>query len=146
MVVTVSTDNPRSVKALALLPAARRWVHGTRKCDGRAFLIAPGSNGHSYYVDANGAECTCPDRQTRRTTCKHMLAARLLLVERGQAEPAPAPKRGACRGCGGELPVGLIAGLFDDCDVDMAFLTVLGPKAARSPASCSSRRRAGCSG
>ena len=131
MVVTVSTDNPRSVKALALLPQARTWTHGTRKCDGCAFLIAPGANGHSYYVDANGAECTCPDRQTRRVDCKHMLAARLLLVERGQVEPAPAPTRGACRGCGSELPVGLISGLCDDCNVDMAFLAVVGPKAGR---------------
>src|SRR5215210_727271 len=81
MVVTVSSTDPRSVKALALLPRARTWTHGTRKCDGRAFLIAPASTpGHSYYVDARGAECTCPDRQTRRVTCKHMLAARLLLV------------------------------------------------------------------
>ena len=46
-------------------------------------------------------------------------------------EPAPAPTRGACRGCGAELPAGLISGLCDACDVDMAFLTVLGPKAAR---------------
>ena len=131
MVVTVSTDNPRSVKALALLPQARTWTTGRRKADGRAFLIAPGSNGHSYYVDANGAECTCPDRQTRRVDCKHMLAARLLLVERGRQPAAPAPTRGACRGCGAELPAGLISGLCDACDVDMAFLAVLGPTVAR---------------
>ena len=79
MTVTVSTDNPRSVKALALLPTARTWTHGTRKSDGRAFLVAPASKlGAVYFVDANGAECTCPDRQTRRVDCKHMLAARLL--------------------------------------------------------------------
>src|SRR5215210_4224 len=42
MVVTVSSTDPRSVKALALLPRARTWTHGTRKCDGRPFLIAPG--------------------------------------------------------------------------------------------------------
>ena len=48
--------------------------------------------GAVYFVDARGAECTCPDRQTRRVdACKHMLAARLLLVERG--EPAPSTAR-----------------------------------------------------
>src|SRR3712207_2978673 len=89
MTVELSTADPRSVKALALLPQARTWTTGYRKADGRAFLIAAGSNGHSYYVDARGSECTCPDRQTRRVAaCKHMLAARLLVVERG--EPAPA--------------------------------------------------------
>ncbi len=93
MTVTVSSADPRSVKALALLPQAGTWVQGSRKCDGRAFLIAPASKpGAVYYVDANGAECTCLDRQTRRVVCKHMTAARLLLVERGE-QPAPAPRR-----------------------------------------------------
>ncbi len=84
MTITISTDDPRSVKALALLPQARTWTRGRRAIDGRAFLIAPASKpGAVYFVDAAGDECTCPDRQTRRVTCKHMLAARLLLVERG---------------------------------------------------------------
>ena len=49
-----------------------------------------------------------------------------------QGEPAaPSSKRGACRGCGAELPAGLISGLCDTCDVDQAFLAVLGPMAAR---------------
>ena len=131
MTVELSPSDPRSVKALALLPRARAWTTGRRKCDGRAFLIAPGANGHSYYMDANGAECTCPDRQTRRVDCKHMLAARLLLVERGEQPATPTPTRGACRCCGAKLPVGLISGLCDACDVDMAFLAVVGPKASR---------------
>ncbi len=90
MVITLDTADPRSARALALLPAARTWATGHRKADGRAFLIAPASKpGAVYFIDARGAECTCPDRQTRRVdACKHMLAARLLLVERG--EPAPA--------------------------------------------------------
>src|SRR5215210_5024679 len=118
MVVTVSSTDPRSVKALALLPCARTWTTGHRKCDGRAFLIAPGSNGHSYYVNANGSECTCPDRQTRRTTCKHMLAARLLLVERGE-QPAPAPA--ICHVCTQPLGPGILAGVCAAC-VDAGLL------------------------
>ena len=95
MTVTLSPSEPRSVKALALLPQARTWTAGHRKADGRAFLIAPASKpGAVYFVDARGAECTCPDRQVRRVdACKHMLAARLLLVERGEPAPAPAPKQ-----------------------------------------------------
>ena len=84
MVVTLDTADPRSARALALLPQARTWATGHRKSDGRAFLMAPASKpGAVYFVDARGAECTCPDRQTRRLdACKHMLAARLLLAER----------------------------------------------------------------
>ena len=97
MTITISTDDPRSVKALALLPQARTWTRGRRAIDGRAFVIAPASKpGAVYFVDAAGDECTCPDRQTRRVTCKHMLAARLLLVERGEQ---PAPARPMCRVC-----------------------------------------------
>ena len=116
MTVELSPSDPRSVKALALLPAARRWVHGTRKSDGRAFLIAPASTpGAAYYVDARGADCTCPDRQARRATCKHMLAARLLLVERGE-RPSPAPTRATCRVCTQLLPVGVLSGVCAACE------------------------------
>ena len=106
MTVTIDSADKRSVRALALLAQARTWVTGRRKCDGRAFLIAPGSNGRTYYVAADGSECTCPDRQVRRTTCKHMTAARLLVVEQGA--PAPAPL--TCDDCGAELPAHVVGG------------------------------------
>ena len=130
MVITLDTTDPRAARALALLPQTRTWITGRRKCDGRAFLIAPGSNGHTYYVDARGAECTCPDRQTRRATCKHMLAARLLLVERGE-QPARAPTRATCRVCTQQLPVGVLSGACAECqDVGLMFEGVAGIKAA----------------
>ena len=121
MVITLDTTDPRATRALALLPAARHWTHGTRKSDGRAFYIAPASKpGAVYYVDANGSECTCPDRQTRRTTCKHMLAARLLLVERGQ-QPAPASTPATCQVCTQPLGPGILAGVCAAC-VDAGLL------------------------
>jgi hypothetical protein len=127
MVVTLDTTDPRAARALALLPQARTWTTGHRKSDGRAFLIAPGSNGHGYYVDANGAECTCPDRQTRRVdACKHMLVARLLLVERGE-QPAPAPRRATCAVCTLPLPAGVASG---ECAACADFLTWVGGVAA----------------
>ena len=115
MGITLDTTDPRAARALALLPVARTWTAGRRKCDGRAFLIAPGSNGHSYYVDARGAECTCPDRQTRRAAGKHMLAARLPLVERGE-QPAPAPPRATSGACTPLLPVGVLSGVCAACE------------------------------
>ena len=120
MTVELSPSDPRSVKALALLPQARAWVTGHRKADGRAFLVAPASKpGAVYFVDARGAECTCPDRQQRRVTCKHMLAARLLLVERGEPaaapQPSPAPARATCGVCTQPLGPGILAGVCSDC-------------------------------
>ena len=38
-----------------------------------------------------------------------------------RGEPAPALKLGVCCGCGAELLAGLISGLCDACDVDLAF-------------------------
>ena len=132
MVVTLDTADPRAARALALLPQARTWTTGHRKADGRAFLMAPGSApGAVYFVDARGAECTCPDRQNRRVdACKHMLAARLLLVERGE-QPAPAPSRSTCRVCTQLLPVGVLSGECAECqDIDTFFEGVAAIKAA----------------
>ena len=133
MVITLDTTDPRSVRALALLPRVRTWTTGRRKSDGRPFLIAPASKtGAVYFVDARGAECTCPDRQTRRVdACKHMLAARLLLVERGEAQPAPAPTRATCRVCTQLLPAGVLSGECVECqDVGAFFDGVAAIKAA----------------
>ena len=130
MVVTIDTADPRSVRALAVLKTADRWVRGTRRNDGREFFIIPAStSGAVYYADERN--CTCPDSGRRLTVCKHSRVVQLYRLQTGQVEPAPAPTRGACRGCGAELPAGLISGLCDDCNADMAFLTVLGPTAAR---------------
>ena len=116
MVITLDTTDPRASRALALLPQARTWTRGTRKADGRPFYIAPASKpGAVYFVDAAGAECTCPDRETCRVVCKHMTAARLLLVERGEAQPAPTPKRATCDVCTQLLAPGVLAGMCADC-------------------------------
>ncbi|MDP8922869.1 MAG: hypothetical protein M3O34_08340 [Chloroflexota bacterium] len=68
---------PQPDRVAAVLATAPTWVHGRRKADNRPFVIVPASDGgRTYYVDARGTECTCPDRQTRRRTCKHMAAVR----------------------------------------------------------------------
>ena len=59
-----------------------------------------------------------------------MLAARLLLVERGE-QPAPAPKRAGCRVCTEPLPTGVLSGLCDACaDAGLMFGGVAAIKAA----------------
>jgi len=99
--------SPIADRVAAVLATAATWTHGRRRADGREFWIVPGSNGRTYYVAADGSECTCADRQVRRVdACKHMTAARLLVVERGA--PAPAPL--TCTDCGAELPAHVVSG------------------------------------
>src|SRR5215213_4685369 len=131
MTRTVSSADPRGRKALALLARAPTWTFGTRKADGLPFAIVPASQpGATYFTSALG--CTCPDHRERGGECKHMRALALYRVQQGrEATPASAPKRGRCRGCAAELPVGLISGLCDGCNDELAFLTILGPQATR---------------
>src|SRR5215207_7866939 len=75
MVVTVSTADPRSCKALALLEGADTWLKIRRKSDGVKFYVIPGSAGHVYWT--NCAECSCPDFQHRGLKCKHITAVKL---------------------------------------------------------------------
>ena len=93
MTVTISPDDPRSVRALAVLATADRWVKGHTK-DGRPFFVVPGSNGRVYWT--NTRDCTCPDRRQRDETCKHIRAVRLWTIAHKATAPAsePAPVAG----------------------------------------------------
>src|SRR3712207_9042991 len=88
MTVTISPDDPRSVRALAVLATADRWVKGHTKA-GRPFFVVPGSNGRVYWTDTR--DCTCPDRRERDETCKHIRAVRLWTIEHRGKAPAPKP-------------------------------------------------------
>ena len=91
MVVTVSTDDPRSCKALALLEGADQWLKIRRKGDGVKFYVIPGSAGHVYWT--NCGECSCPDAQHRGGECKHITAVKLY-VAKVQAERPVRRSRG----------------------------------------------------
>ena len=88
MTVTVSSTDPRAVKALALLARAHAWTHGRRKCDGLSFAIVPGSNGATYMVSELG--CTCPDANRRGVQCKYQVAYRLWTIQQNAAGAQPA--------------------------------------------------------
>jgi SWIM zinc finger len=75
MTITVSTENPRSCKALDVLATSDRWLKIRRKGDGVKFYVIPGSSGHVYWT--NCAECSCPDAQQRGSVCKHITAVKL---------------------------------------------------------------------
>ena len=87
MTITVSTDDPRSVKALALLETADRWTKAHRKADGRSFFVIPSSSGRVYWADQTS--CTCPDAAHRGATCKHQLAVRLWNARQHDAAQPP---------------------------------------------------------
>ncbi len=76
MTIEVSTSDPRSLKALAILEGADRWVKGHRKADGRSFYSVPSQTSDAVYM-VDTRECTCPDFVQRRQPCKHVLAVRL---------------------------------------------------------------------
>ncbi len=87
MTITVSTADPRSVKALEVLASAPRWLKIRRKADGTKFYVIPGSKGVAHWTATDGSGCTCKGYRYRGT-CSHVLAVReFLAVER----PAPAP-------------------------------------------------------
>ena len=90
MTITVSTADPRSLKALAILETADRWVRGHRKADGRSFYAVPSQTGNLVYM-VDTRECTCEDFRRRQQPCKHILAVRLH-VARVKAQQRPAPK------------------------------------------------------
>ena len=86
MVVTVSTDDPRSCKALGLLEGADKWLKIRRKGDGVKFYVIPGSAGHVYWT--NCGECSCPDAQHRGVECKHITAVKLYVAKVQAERPA----------------------------------------------------------
>ena len=109
MVVTVSHEDPRSIRALAVLATADQWTKGHTK-DGRPFFVVPGSRGRIYWTDTR--DCTCPDRQERQVACKHMLAVRMWTLANTPAAPAP-------KGAGATGPV--ILADDEDARLELAF-------------------------
>jgi len=75
MNVTLSTDNPRSLKALVLTCSASDWL----SLPGGGFGIPSQQHSGAFYA-ADCSSCTCPDFQHRREVCKHQLAVRLYAI------------------------------------------------------------------
>jgi hypothetical protein len=85
MTITVSTADPRSIKALALLEGADRWQRGHTK-DGRSFFAIPGSEPGLLHM-VSTRECSCADFRNRGQDCKHILAVRLWVTRNEAAQP-----------------------------------------------------------
>src|SRR5215210_9527638 len=87
MTIEISTTDPRSVRALAVLATADRWHRGHRKEDGRSFYVVPSSNGSTVYMVDTHA-CTCPDHVNCGVDCAHILAVRLRVAQLQAERPA----------------------------------------------------------
>ena len=76
MTITLSSEDPRSIKAIQIAAEAGQWAK-CRARDGRKFYAVPSQRDSSvrYLADLN--TCSCPDFQRRGSACKHVLAIRL---------------------------------------------------------------------
>ena len=93
MTITVSTAEPRSLKALAVLETADRWQKGHTK-SGRSFYAVPSSTDPNGFHMTDCRECTCQDFIRRGLDCKHILAVRLYVAKLQVVQPkrrAPKP-------------------------------------------------------
>jgi len=87
MTIELSTTDRRDGKALALFARWQDWQQGHTK-DGRPFFAIPGSEpGLLHMADQN--DCSCQDRSSRGTICKHMRAVRFWMAayQTGQVRP-----------------------------------------------------------
>jgi hypothetical protein len=83
--VTLSTENPRSLKALQLTAGAADWL---ALPDGGYGIPSQRHDGAFYAADAT--TCTCPDATYRSSECKHILAVRLhQILQTAVTQPAP---------------------------------------------------------
>jgi len=95
MTITIDSTDKRSVRALAVLSTADRWVRGHRKQDGRSFYAVPSASDASRVYMVDTRECTCPDFLHRGVDCAHILAVRLKVAQLTAAEPKRKPMKPA---------------------------------------------------
>ena len=108
MTITIDSTDKRSVRALAVLSTADRWVRGHRKQDGRSFYAVPSASDASRVYMVDTRECTCPDFLHRGVDCAHILAVRLRVAQLKAAEPKrratkPAPPFTTAASIGGRI-------------------------------------------
>jgi SWIM zinc finger len=82
MVVTIDSQNPRSIAAIGLAVRSRSWARVETK-DGQPFHGIPSRSEPGVIHIADTQTCTCPDHKYRGVACAHILAAR---IAREQAE------------------------------------------------------------
>ena len=86
MTSTISSNDPRSVKAIEIAAISGQWLK-CRTADGSKRYGFPSQSVAGLYYLADTQSCTCLDFQRRGGPCKHVVAVRLH-VARIRAEHA----------------------------------------------------------
>jgi SWIM zinc finger len=76
VVITISSDDARSIKAIEIAAGAGQWLK-CRTSDGRKAYGVPSQRHLAHFHLVDCTSCTCPDFQRRQEACKHVLAVRL---------------------------------------------------------------------
>ena len=87
MTVTISADDPRTIRALELAAEADQWLKG-RNRDGEEVFGVPSQSDPGHYYIVTRSSCDCPDfrhnsgsgsggEAAEARACKHVLAVRL---------------------------------------------------------------------
>ncbi len=105
MGITISADDPRSIRAIEIAAEAGRWRRWHTAHGEEAFGIPSQSHPERYY-EVTQSRCDCPDflhADGDEHVCKHVLAVRLYceLVraqeQLGTSAPGAWPRRGHLR-------------------------------------------------
>ena len=97
MTITVSTTDPRSCKALALLESVDKWLRIRRKGDGVKFYVIPGSAGTSTGRTAVSAPARTRSTGALSASTSPRSSSTLRRFRRGGQRAAPIPWRMAGR-------------------------------------------------
>ena len=76
MTITISSNDPRSLKAVQIAAEAGQWAK-CRTRDGRKLYAVPSQHNANVRYLTDTRSCTCPDFQCHQQACKHVLAVRL---------------------------------------------------------------------
>jgi hypothetical protein len=78
MTITISSDDPRSIKAIEIASGAGHWLKCRARTDGRKVYAVPSQSAPNVYHLVDQHSCTCQDAQRHvGQACKHVLAVRL---------------------------------------------------------------------
>ena len=105
MTVTISADDPRTIRALEIAAEADQWLKG-RNRDGEEVFGVPSQSDPSHYYIVTRSSCDCPDFRhsggsgdegAEPRACKHVLAVRLhtelVKAQQHQARPSSRARR-----------------------------------------------------
>jgi hypothetical protein len=110
--VTISADDPRTIRAIELAAEADQWLTGHNR-DGEEVYGVPSQTNSGHYYIVTRSSCDCPDftrerapslrrggQVDERAACKHMLAVRLHreLVKAQEHQPRPSAHERRHRG------------------------------------------------